>query len=870
MPVRITKPITLNQIATAAGLPNNESMKSIAGSLVGSLIAGVYPPVSTRADHNMSEYLYSWTDVENQRVIADGSEFLISDHGQTVVVSGDGNTMAEVSLLDNNRLGAIRVWVWNGSAWVQQARLVSPYTIDQYIAADSYMPSFANFAEALSISSDGNTIMASSGYTPNGDRLLFVYSRSGSAWTMSSQILLPSSAYFSAFNIVMTSDAQLIFIGDYQKIYVYARSGNSWSQLNVFNADALSSADAISASSNGQYVSARQYNGGSTTDTVNIYSRSGNTWVLQSTVTPVNVLMGQRHCLNSTGTVLVAQTQNVNGAQYLSFYTRSGTVWTERQNTSYPQVIDQILLNSTGTIVAVAGAQYSSNTNTTNYISVWASNDLLTWYLGQALPQSTITPAAYGQSIGISADATRIAVGLPGTPLDRLGKVVMYHYNGTSFVKQGGDLVGTGDTTNGASIGGAIALTADGNRMFTISPGVGKVLIYDKNVAGQWVRSSETLGPPSGFIFTGSKYFWGNDLAASADGSTVVVGSSNDNGDIGAAWVFMKNSSGVWSNIQKITGTGYTGTPQFGCSVAISAAGDTIVVGGFSDNNYVGAFWIFTRSTNTWTQVGSKIIPSDRAIPPASSSNYVNNRIGASVAISADGNTIAIGAPYESLNSGYTVVYNGQTVPLYRQIGATWVYTRNGSTWTQQGSKIIGTGYYAPGNNNYWDGNIYQGSSVSLSADGSTLAVGAIGDGVVIDGWFLNPWREGAVWVFTRSGSTWTQQGSKLAISGATSNLGLGNSVSLSASGNVLAVGGSNYMKDFFLTRLGLGAGVVFTRENGVWTNQTGIIQGSNIKFMFWQLDKYGFGYKVAASASGRTILFGGPGGDSGAIWDYK
>ena len=67
-----------------------------------------------------------------------------------------------------------------------------------------------------------------------------------------------------------------------------------------------------------------------------------------------------------------------------------------------------------------------------------------------------------------------------------------------------------------------------------------------------------------------------------------------------------------------------------GWSVALSADGNTALVGGNNDNNAVGAVWIFTRSGGVWSQQGSKLVATDAT---------VNARVGNSVALSADGNT---------------------------------------------------------------------------------------------------------------------------------------------------------------------------------------------------------------------------------------
>src|SRR5581483_8693342 len=107
------------------------------------------------------------------------------------------------------------------------------------------------------------------------------------------------------------------------------------------------------------------------------------------------------------------------------------------------------------------------------------------------------------------------------------------------------------------------------------------------------------------------------------------------------------------------------------------------------------------------------------------------------------------------------------------QIGAVWVFVRTGTTWAQQGEKLIGTGA---------SGNAQQGTGVALSADGNTLLVGGSADNA----------GNGAAWVFTRSGSTWTQQGGKLVGSGNVGAAGQGISVALSADGNTAALGGIN------------------------------------------------------------------------------
>jgi hypothetical protein len=148
-------------------------------------------------------------------------------------------------------------------------------------------------------------------------------------------------------------------------------------------------------------------------------------------------------------------------------------------------------------------------------------------------------------------------------------------------------------------------------------------------------------------------------------------------------------------------------------SVSLSADGNTAIVGGPGDNGQTGAAWVFTRDNGVWTQQGNKLVGTG-AIGSALQ--------GYSVALSADGNTAIVGGYEDNLdpNSGYG-------------LGATWVYTRSGSAWTQQGGKLVGSGAL---------GAAAQGVSVGLSADGNTAIVGGETDNS----------QAGAAWVFVQPG----------------------------------------------------------------------------------------------------------------------
>lgn len=375
------------------------------------------------------------------------------------------------------------------------------------------------------------------------------------------------------------------------------------------------------------------------------------------------------------------------------------------------------------------------------------------------------------------------------------------------FIQQGAKLIGSGAIGN-AFQGRAVAIAADGRTAAVggtlDSGGAGAVWIWSRN-AGIWEQETKLAGSTLANV--------GTAVAIAGDGNTVIAGGPADNNNAGAAWIWTR-SAGVWSAPIKLIGAGAAGNAQQGYSVALSADGTTAIVGGpFDPNGTGGAVWVWTRSGQSWTQQGNKLVGSGGVGSSA--------RQGHSVALSANGNTAIVG--------GYGD--NGAH-------GAAWIWTRNGSVWTQQGPKLVGLGAVSG------VGNAWQGWSVALSSDGNTAIVSANADNS----------NTGAVWVWTRGGGVWTQQSPKLTPSGNIGSALFGTSVSLSGDGNTAIVGGSG----------GDGATWVWTRSNGLWT-QGDKLQGSGATSGAQQ------GTSVALSADGNTAIIGGPldKGFAGAVWIF-
>jgi hypothetical protein len=366
------------------------------------------------------------------------------------------------------------------------------------------------------------------------------------------------------------------------------------------------------------------------------------------------------------------------------------------------------------------------------------------------------------------------------------------------FTQQGPKLVATDAVGAQPEQGDSVALSGDGNTAVVGGPGdnlgAGAAWVYTRS--GQvWSQQGKLVG--TGIVGSlGAKQ--GSSVALSADGNTAIIGGIEDNDLVGAAWVFTR-SAGVWSQQTKLVGAGTVGTALQGNSVALSADGNTAIIGGPNDNLGAGGAWVFTRAGGMWTQQGKLV--GTGAIGPTPANQ------GFSVSLSGDGNTAIVGGQFD--NSG---------------VGAAWVYTRSGGVWSQQ-AKLIGTGIADPAN---------QGHAVSLSGDGNTALVGGI---------TAND-EAGATWVFTRAEGMWSQQATlfdPLTVGSAWQ----GASVSLSDDGNNAIVGGPLDNDD-------AGAAWVYTRSGGVWSQQGPKLVGTGAVNPAQQ------GFSVSLSGDGNTAIEGG------------
>ncbi|MFN7476875.1 MAG: integrin [Burkholderiales bacterium] len=342
---------------------------------------------------------------------------------------------------------------------------------------------------------------------------------------------------------------------------------------------------------------------------------------------------------------------------------------------------------------------------------------------------------------------------------------------------------------------------------------------------------------------------FGTSVALSGDGNTLAVGAPGEDGsasDSGAVYVFTR-SGGSWSQQgSPIKATSPALGDRFGSAVALSNDGNTLVVGAPGRNVDAGSAYVFVRSGISWTEEDNL----------TASNAEAGDGFGASVALSNDGNTLAVGAPFEDSSvTGITQPSN----ELASNSGAAYVFVRSVASWNQEA--------FVKASNTDEQDNF--GRAVVLSNDGNTLAVGAPGEDSA-DSANQNDetaLSSGAAYVYFRSGAAWDlTPPAYIKASNPDAQDAFGHSLALSGDGSTLAVGA--YREASNATVIGgdqsnnsasdSGAVYVFLRSGTTW-NQQAYVKASNT-----QADDQ-FGWALALSSDGNTLVVGARYEDSNA-----
>ncbi len=434
-----------------------------------------------------------------------------------------------------------------------------------------------------------------------------------------------------------------------------------------------------------------------------------------------------------------------------------------------------------------------------------------------------------GSSISLSADGRRVAIGAPyndGTTnygLDDRGHVRIYEYSDKdkNWTQLGDDIDGeASDDESGTSV----SLSADGRRVAIGAPrnkawqkydyNIGHVRIYEySDMDKNWTQLGDDIDGEA------LRDYSGTSVSLSADGSRVAIGApyndgtSSDGTDNRGEVRIFEYSDGTWTKLGNDI-EGEDTADNSGWSVSLSADGSRVAIGAPNNEGVNGTrsghvrIFEYSDMDKNWTQLGSDI--------DGEAAYDCMGKI--SVSLSSDGHRVAMGAPLNNQdNRGHVRIYE---------------YSDMDKIWTQLGDDIDGEAA---------DDEL--GTFVSLSADGSRVAIGAPYNAGV------NGTSSGHVRIYEYSGGSWRQLDSD--IDGEDAGDKSGSSVSLSADGSRVAIGAplndiSNNAGHVRVYEFYLACGNTSTplRENTWWSvsRPCGITTNPTIKELFSSPDGTGLG----------------------------
>lgn len=312
-----------------------------------------------------------------------------------------------------------------------------------------------------------------------------------------------------------------------------------------------------------------------------------------------------------------------------------------------------------------------------------------------------------GQSISLSSDGLTIAIGsaFNDDKFINAGLVRIFHYDSGLWKQVGNEIYGE---KKEEFFGRNLTLSSDGNFIIVCGQeeeyGHKYVKMY-RNISGTWTKINHNV--------------------VIEDGPSCVVLSSDQNvlafgfGESDRVTVY-RNNAGTWNKIGN-TIYGEARYNQFGFSISLSLDGSKIAIGGYRNSNTIidsGHVRVFSNESDSWVQVGTDI-----------DGKVKNGNSGYSVSLSSDGNTVAIGAPGFYMNTS---------------LGSVNVYRNVAGIWKQVGSTLSGTQL-----------NNHIGLGVALSADGSILAFSDDQNGE-------STYNAGQVKIFKNISDIWKQVGSNI------------------------------------------------------------------------------------------------------------
>jgi FG-GAP repeat protein len=671
------------------------------------------------------------------------------------------------------------------SSWTQTQKL----TAAQGAAGDE-------FGQAIAIS--GATAVIGAGYSDQFQGAVYVFANLSGTWTEVQRLTASDGASGDQFGRAVAFDGTTLLVGAPARnaVYVFLNTGGTWTetqQLTVGDAGqfpqfgfslAVDAATAVIGAYNAVV------NGNGQQGAAYVFTNTSGSWTqTQKLVADDGVAydeFGFAVALKGS-TALIAPTYDIIGGGSQGFvyvFTESGGNWTQAQKVApsdgtwgdgfgYSLALE-------GNIAVIGAWHATVNGNSYQGAAYIYTQTGSTWTETQKIVADDGGEGnTFGSCVAIEGETVIV-----GTPYITVGG---NEYQGAAYVftesngtwTQVEKLIAS-DGATGDYFGYAVALSNGTVMVGAIAAAIGgntyQGAVYEfGNVQVQFEEQKFTASDGA----DGDRF----GISVAIDDDTALVGALlatvNGHSAQGAAYVFERTGE-TWTGVQKLVATDGAAFDRFGASVALE--GDTALIGGWGAAGQQGAAWVFSRSGGTWSQQ-ARLNADDGA---------TNDFLGQSVALSGD--TVIAGA--------WGANIGGNT-----DQGAAYIFTRSGTTWSQQAKLIAPDGMP----------NDSFGQTVSLDAD--TALAGApfakVGDN------FL----QGAAYVFTRSGATWSLQ-TKLTTDDGQPLDRLGFAVALDGNGALCSALGASFNGE-----PNRGAAYVFTFAGGNWTQQAKLGASDGVPF---------------------------------------
>jgi len=358
---------------------------------------------------------------------------------------------------------------------------------------------------------------------------------------------------------------------------------------------------------------------------------------------------------------------------------------------AYDRSGNSVSFSGDGTIVAIGARVNSGNGSNSGHVRVYGYSSGSWSQLGSDIDGEAAGDYS-GTSVSLSDDGTIVAIGAPSNDGNgtNSGHVRVYGYSSGSWSQLGADIDGE---TAGDNSGYSVSLSNDGTKLAIgalnndgTASDAGHVRVYGYSNSS-WSQLGSDIDGEAAYDLSGTS------VSLSDDGTIVAIGAVANDGtasDAGHVRVYGYSNSS-WSQLGSDI-DGEAAGDHSGTSVSLSDDGTIVAIGAiFNDGNgsNSGHVRVYGYSSGSWSQLGSDI-----------DGEAFQNYSGESVSLSGDGTIVAIGAKHNSGNGS-----NSGHVRLYRH---------SGGSWSQLGADVDGE---AAGD--------FSGVSVSLSDDGTIVAVGA-------------------------------------------------------------------------------------------------------------------------------------------------